>query len=84
MSTQCTLRSNPTPLGWGDHIRWQHESGWGGTVGERYVIARRVASDLRRGAFDLAECQRIMAEQGRECSAPSEHFLPRGLAPGTR
>ncbi len=39
MAEHCGLWKNPEPLGWGDHVRWQHEQGFHPTVGDRWIEA---------------------------------------------
>lgn len=50
---KCLLWSNPVPLGWGDHIRWQHETDADEkTTGHRHALARREASRMRHAMWN--------------------------------
>lgn len=51
----CLFRSNPTPIGWGDHVRWQHVEPDARTVGARWAEAIRGARIMRGLAHSMVE-----------------------------
>lgn len=58
--TGCTLSNYPTPVGWGDHIRWQHK-GINRSAGARHAEARREASAMRSRAYAKPPAQPVVA-----------------------